>query len=352
MSELVRAAIFFVAFFFLMFCLGSYVQLIVSKEKITFGISVVYGFILYFFLFELVAFPMMILQRSLTELSFVWGILLGVLVIAACVKFRHVWIEQWKERIFRNYTADFYLMMLLIGVQCIFVVLWTDNSPDAAYYVANVSANVATDTINIYEPFTGALQEEFYVRYLFGLYPVHNSVVCQLTGIHPLLLTKTVMSVFTVIMSYLVYAKIGEQLFEKDEKKVWRLLVFFAIAQFFFHTVYSGSTFLFTRGYEGKAILANVVIPFILYLGLCLFGRIDDKKSWFMLFCTGIAGVNISMSGMSILPVAISAVALLAIFVHRAWRYLKYYILCILPSVAVLAVYLLCSKGYLVFGIQ
>lgn len=351
MVELLKAGIVFCALFFIMFSLGNYVLLIGRKEKHSVGCMVIYGFILYFFLFEFIAFPLMITKQPLNRLTAIWSFATVVLVLVSCLKFAGYWRQRWKERKQRGYSLSFYLMLMLIGLQCLFVALWSDNSADAAYYVANVSANIATNTINIYEPFTGVMQEEFYVRYLFGLYPVHNSVVCQLTGISPLVLTKTVMSVFTVILSYLVYIQIGMKLFQNQREKVWKMVCFLSLIQFFFYTMYSNASFLLTRGYEGKAILANVILPFVLYLGICLFENIGKKEIWLMLFCTGIAGADISMSGMSIIPVAVSAVCLSGIIYHRAWSRLKSYVLCILPSIGIILVYLLASRGYITLWI-
>ncbi len=350
MTELIVAGIIFVFLFFIMFCLGNFVRLFEKKEKYSIGCRIVSGFVFYFFLFEIIAFPVMIARQPLHRLTMIWGSVIAFLVLAACVKFGKSWWEEWKARKLRGYSAGFYLMLFLIGLQCVFAALWTDNSPDAAYYVANVSANVATDTINIYEPFTGAMQETFYTRYLFGLYPVHNSVVCQLTGVHPLVLTKTLMSVAAIVLSYTVWAQVGKKLFDKREQ-VWMLLSFLSVIQFFFHTIYSNASFLLTRGYEGKALLANVILPFILYLGLCLFENIKNRSAWLLLFATTVAGVDISMSAMSIVPVAASAACLVAIIGKRSWKSLIYYGICMVPSVLILAVYLLTSKGYLTFHI-
>lgn len=352
MTELFMAGICFGLLFFIMFCFGHFVFLFAGSEE---GMSIqhllISGFIIYFFLFEFFAFPMMILKLPLNILSAVWGVTVAVLVLLVCLKFGKRWIQVWKKRKKQGHSFSFYLMLLLIGLQCVFVALWSDNSADAAYYVANVSANVATNTINIYEPFTGVQMDRFYTRYLFGMYPVHNSVVCQLTGIHPLLYTKTVMSVVTVLLSYTVYAQIGRKLFSGCRENVWKFLCFLSVIQFFFHTVYSNASFLLMRGYEGKAILANVVLPFVLYLDLCLYDDIQNKRIWLMVFCAGIAGVDISMSALSIVPVAVTAVCISVIIARRAWRCLKYYIVCVLPSVGFIIVYLLVSRGYLVLAI-
>ena len=351
MTELFMAGIVFCFLFFGMFSLGNFVLIIEKEKKVSVGCLIICGFVLYFFLFELLAFPMMILRQPLDRLTVAWSVVMILLVLLSFFKFGKAWLQLWKLRKKRGYSLSFYIMIFLIGLQCVFAVLWTDNSPDAAYYVANVSTNIATNTINIYEPFTGIIQDEFYSRYLLGLYTVHNSVVCQLAGIHPLLLTKTVMSVFTIITSYIVYAQIGKKLFFNNREKVWKMLCFLSMIQFFFHTVYSNASFLLMRGYEGKSILANVVLPFVLYLGLCLFEDIKNRGAWMLLFCIGIAGVDISMSAMSIVPVAVSAVCILGIIYHRAWKYLKYYVVCILPSVGIIAIYFLTSRGYLSFRI-
>lgn len=351
MFELIKAAAVFFLLVFSMFCMGSYVTGFSKDLKFSFGRTLISGFIAYFFLFEFFAFPMMVMKQPLSSLTILWCMVLLVLMAVACFRFGKIWIRQWKENKHRRYSPFFYLMLLLIAGQCLFVALWTDNSPDAAYYVANVSANVATNTINIYEPFTGTMQEQFYVRYLFGLYPVHNAVVSQAFKVHPLLLTKTVMSVFTILMSYLIYAQIGKKLFPEKRENVWKLLCFLSVIQFFFHTIYSNSSFLLTRGYEGKAMLANLVLPSVLYFGICLYEKIDDKAVWLMLFCAGVAGVDISMSGMSIVPVAVSAVCLPVILQRRAWKKIGLYLVCMIPSIMILAVYLLASKGYLVFSI-
>lgn len=351
MIELLKVAVLFLVLFVIMFCLGSYVLLMDRKARYSTGSVLVFGFLIYFFGFEIFALPLMLMKQPLNVLSVLWTVTVICLTLFSCVKFSRYWKKIWHGRRHVRYSFSFFLMFLLILAQCIFVVFWTDNSADAAYYVANVSANVATNTINIYEPFTGELQDAFYLRYLFGLYPVHNSVVCQVTGIHPLLLTKTVMSVFTVVFSYLLYAEIGKKLFPEKPENIWRMICFLSLIQFFFHTTYSNASFLLTRGYEGKAILANIIVPAVLYLGLCLYENTNDRVVWSMLFLAAVAGVNISMSGMSIIPVAESAVILPVIICHKKWRKLINYGICLVPSVVILVVYIMGSRGYFSFEI-
>ena len=93
MTELFMAGICFGLLFFIMFCFGHFVFLFAGSEE---GMSIqhllISGFIIYFFLFEFFAFPMMILKLPLNILSAVWGVTVAVLVLLVCLKFGKRWI--------------------------------------------------------------------------------------------------------------------------------------------------------------------------------------------------------------------------------------------------------------------
>ncbi|MCI5650132.1 MAG: DUF6077 domain-containing protein [Fusicatenibacter sp.] len=353
MLTMIKIAAVFLGMLFLFFCFGSY--FVFEKRREAHGIAraVLFGFIAYYFLFELISFPMMLAQTSLRALTTVWTIVVVLVAVTAFVRY----LGEWKNCLDRQRAvrlpgqASFYVMLLVIGFQCYLVAVTPDNSVDSAYYVANVSTNLATNTINCYDPFTGAALEGFNIRYLFGMYPVANSVVCDLTGIHPLVLTKVVLFVMTVVLSYLVYAQIGFSLFGEKKESVWLMLCFISILNLCFHTLYSNASFLLTRGYEGKAILSNVILPLVFYFGLCLYEKMEDRNIWKLIFMTGIAAVDISMSSMLIVPAAVSAVVLPQIVMKKKWKQAGKYVVCMIPSAAVLIVYFLGSRGILQFPI-
>lgn len=238
-------------------------------------------------------------------------------------------------------------MLVLIGIQLYFVAALQENgSADAAYYVGSVTTNLATDSISSFDPYTGKALDFFNIRYVFSMYPAANAVLCRLTGLHPLVVTKMILCMMTVVLSYLVYAQIGKALL-KEKQMVWVLLCFISVVNLNFHTIFSNASFLLTRGYEGKAVLCNIILPFLFYLGLRMYQEKNGKRVWLLFFMTGVAAIDLTMSSMMTVPVAMSAVILPNLVRKKRWGQSGLYLLAVLPCVLVLGVYLLGVRGIL-----
>lgn len=330
-------------------CLGSFFIRENRYESSHLGETVLFGFIAYYFLFEVISVPMMLLGGKLHVLGYVWAAVIAVLTVSSVCFHLGMW-RQWgknKEHFWKGKSAAFYLMLLLIGIQIYYVAALQENgSADAAYYVGSVTTNLATDSISSFDPYTGKALDFFNIRYVFSMYPTANAVLCRLTGFHPLIVTKVILSVMTVVLSYLVYAQIGKRLL-KENRAVWILLCFISIVNLNFHTTFSNASFLLTRGYEGKAVLCNIILPFLFYLGLCLYQEKNEKRAWLLFFLTGVAAIDLTMSSMMTVPVAMSAVILPNLVMKKRWGQIGLYLLAVLPCVLVLGVYLLGVRGVL-----
>lgn len=114
-----------------------------------------------------------------------------------------------------------------------------------------------------------------------------------------------------------------------------------------FHTIFSNASFLLTRGYEGKAVLCNIILPFLFYLGLRMYQEKNGKRVWLLFFMTGVAAIDLTMSSMMTVPVAMSAVILPNLVRKKRWGQIGLYLLAVLPCVLVLGVYLLGVRGIL-----
>ena len=127
-------------------CLGSFFIRENRYESGHLGETVLFGFIAYYFLFELISVPMMVLGAKLHLLAWVWAAVVTVLVIASICLHLGMW-REWGKRsggFWRGKTAAFYVMLVLIGIQLYFVAALQENgSADAAYYVGSVTTNLA-----------------------------------------------------------------------------------------------------------------------------------------------------------------------------------------------------------------
>ena len=205
MAEIIKAGIGLVLEFVVFFCLGN---LLMRKLKMReeASLSLVLGYILYFSLFEIAAVPMVLSWAPLHVLSAVWAVLLTALIVFSVIAFRKQWLWQIKEMgsAVKAHGLLFFLVALVILIQCLIVVCYQDTTVDAAYYVGMVSTSLYTDTLGRYNPYTGLIYETFQARYVFSTYPMHNAVWCQILGMHPIVQAKIVMPVFNVLVSNLI----------------------------------------------------------------------------------------------------------------------------------------------------
>ena len=106
--------------------------------------------------------------------------------------------------------------------------------------------------------------------------------------------------------------------------------------------------FLLTRSFEGKASIANIVIPSVLTIAVSLWRRRDESAFW-ELFLVNFAAVCFSASGMFSLALSLAAVFPLA-FIRKKPSYLLGLFLGSLPVLLWAGAYVLASRGVFVMA--
>lgn len=330
MRELVIAAVGFVFQLAVFFCVGSLLMSMMKmkRESMT---AVIVGYLAYFAVFELLAVPMTLLLVPLKILTAVWAAFMAAVCVLSLVKLHKQWIRQFKEfaagigKMFREHSVWFLLALTAVILQCLIVVLYQDNTQDAAYYVGTVSTSVYTGTLGRYNPFTGQAMSVFSARYVFSAFPMNNAVWCVLTGLPALIQCKIVMSLINILVANAIIWQTGRQLFGGEKKQADFVVFLVFLLNLSTGTIYTPGTFLFTRFYEGKALLANVAIPMVLLISICLFrlwntenvtppaakGRIchlplQERNIWILLFLTAVSAICFSGSAI-IFPAVIGA---------------------------------------------
>lgn len=330
--------------FILYFLFGSLICTKVRSDgRLSLPVCILTGFFLYYSLFTCFCVPVMYRWRPLSMLSSIWAVVIVVVAVLAVIlnlkKFRTITFE------FDN-TGVLMACVILTVVEAVIIVCAYHFTLDAAYYVANVGTSVETNMMNVYDPYTGDWQDHFQMRYFFATYPQMDAVMCYLFGIHPLLQTKVVMAAITVFLTNLVYVLIGRELFD-EEKKTFLFLLFASIAHFFFITIYTSSNFLVTRTYEGKSILANVILPSVMYFYIKI--KKDDRIIWWiLLFIICFGSTVVSNSSNMIVPAALAVFFVPLFIIKRNWKILIKAFLCMIPSLVMLLVYVAYVKALFV----
>lgn len=320
-------------------------------EELKLGLSVLVGFFSYYSLFFAACVPVMKMFRPLSMLTAIWVPIALTIVVISIIINGKAWIDKARCLILKAKSQPFLVLALIIilGVQIYIVTTSYNFTLDASYYVAGVATNVETNMINVYDPFTGAWQDHFEMRYFFATYPVSDAVVCQLTGISPLIQTKSIMAATVIILTNLLYYMIAKLLFDGREKESVLMIGFMFLMNMMFITIYTSSLFLYTRTYEGKAIVGNLSILAVFYMFALLVTENKPRLYWVLLFLICFGSTTVSSSANMLIPAELSILFLPDIIIKKRFKDLIPYAVCILPGIILALAFVLYVKGYFVF---
>ena len=110
---------------------------------------------------------------------------------------------------------------------------------------------------------------------------------------------------------------------------------------------YSAENFLLVRATQGKAVIANVIIPVLIYLLFRLMTYLESKQTpkmvyWLLLVLTMVAGCLCSTLGTVLTCMIVGVVGLCIAVVYKNWKVLIPLMLsCVIPAVFALLYFLL-----------
>ena len=315
------------------------------------GLFLVVGFFVYYFLFFVVIFPFMVKYRPLTWFLKAWLPIVGVVIVVSGILNGKSAIDHLKE--VARYALEHKVVALIIGAvilaQVIIVTTTYNFTLDAAYYVANVTTTLETNMINVYDPFTGAWQDHYEVRYLFATYPINDAVMCWLFAVPALIQTKLTMSAVVIILVNVLYIMIAKVLFEDNAKGVAVMVAMMFFVNVMLYTIFTSSLFLLTRSYEGKTVIGNLSIMTIFYIFMLLINDEIITYPWLSMFLVSLGSMTISTSGNMLIPALLSVLFVPYMIVKKTLKPLPKFIACVLPGVLMLVVYVLYIEGFFVF---
>lgn len=324
----------------------------ICKDRLSVGNTLIYGFVIYFMLFEIVALPFKLMLKPLSILSYVWLIVLILFcVFGGKKKKQRIHLKSYLEG-----KSLFYILVIVIIVIQITLVINNihDGSPvDSAYYVGTTGSSVMTNTIEVYDPYTGMKREILDSQYLLMTYSIHNAVISKLTGIHPLIVYHQIMSPIVLIMNNVIFYKLAEEFFSSKEKECFIAWFIMLLVQYYSYSMYTTSGFLYYRAFEGKTIIGNVIIPItILFLIRTWKDGSVDVNGVKKVIAVSVCSITFSMSGVILMPVLLSMYYVPAIIIKRSKILMKQYVICMVVSFFTLILYLIVAKEVIVIPIR
>ena len=266
-------------------------------------IAYITGFMIMLALFELIAVPVILNVKygSFRMLS----ICFSASVIAVDVIGTYLWLKDrglagsGKNRldVWRGSTAEssipageikkssigMRIMWIIVGAILLYMLYmavtrsWFDG--DDAYYVTQSVITQQTGTMYQIQPYTGG-STSLDLRHVMAAFTMWIAYMSTACGFHAAVFCHTVLPVFVIPLTELIYYEIAKKLFgRKHNDMVPIFMIFVMLFQIFGSTsIYTSETFLLTRTWQGKSMVANFIFPLMLWLWMEILDIGDDKS--------------------------------------------------------------------------
>lgn len=243
----------------------------------------------------------------------------------------------------KHFSWEMATAILLILLQIAVLVFYAHMDADDSFYVGTATTAVQTDTIFEVNPYTGALYQALPRRYVLSPFPVFLAVVSRLcAGLHPAIVAHTIFPAVFLFLAYLVLYQYSSRFFKEDMgKKGMFMLLCSVLIWFSGYSVYNSETFTMVRIWQGKAVLAGVMLPWLFFLCMEIMGKEKPEYPWSTLFLTNGACCLLSSMGIMLAPLMMGCFILINLIKFRdSHRFFKS-IVCCLPSLILGAAYIL-----------
>lgn len=338
-----------------------------KKKNFTVGECFLAGYLFLFCLGEVILLPACALDLSLSLTSLLFGTVLTVAALYGLWTLKGCWKggratagkavketrknqKEQKSSGIRRQIADrlrrispfMYLAILMITVQVVIASFYAHMDADDAFYVGTATAAVETNTLFSIDPYTGFAYKVLPKRYALSPFPVLLAVISRLCGgLHPAILAHVVYPIVFLPMVYVCFYYLGRKYFREDGHARGLFLMFTAVLTWFSgFSVYTSGNFTLVRLWQGKAMLAGLLLPFTLYLCLCTLMETEEEYSYLLLFMANLACCHVSSMGIMLSPIMIGTFALIAAVKKHSFMPVIKGVICCLPS-------LILGVGYL-----
>lgn len=333
---------------------------LLDKERKFLGLPLVCGYIVQWFVFQMIAVPVILLQQkvsffNLTFLTWVYIFLLALLAIGTvlfCKRKRGFLNLQFPVESFawgKTGKVFFALFWIIFALQMLGIVFLAFADGDDAYYVAVATIAEKSDKMYLVPAYTGGTGE-MDLRHSLAPMPIWIAFISRVTGVHAAIVAHVAVPVVLLLITYGIYACIGQALC-KDKRDMVPLFLFVSSLLILFgnYSLKTAETFLITRTAQGKAVLGNVIFPFAILLLILLIERVVKKED------TGVMlwGLLIMLSGAACLCSGLGGVLVIILYgvtgfyislCSKRWNIFRRLVSCCLPALLCMALYLFVQK--------
>lgn len=330
------------------FLLGMIPVKYMNKVQKTPAMTYVCGWFVSFAIFELVAIPFILAEKSFTTLVVVYSIVIVIVAIVSVWQGKGLIPEFWAQRkrwkdLPWGSKCLWILFFVIVSAQLYAAVFLEYYDGDDAYYVATSVLTNTFDTMYVRDAYTGQMYP-LDIRHALSPTPIYQAWLSRVSGVHPAIISHTVLGAVWLVFMYAIYGQIANRLFwkEKQYKPLFLCLlsIWFGFGNI---SLYTAETFAMTRTWQGKGLMAGMVLP---ALFLCLVYLLDKKVNigtWMMFEAVLLSAVFATSVSFMLIPTIVGVAAVIFGLCKKSWRLFLQMCICCVPCLILAMCYLFLS---------
>lgn len=236
-------------------------------------------------------------------------------------------------------SAVICFLLLLVPIVMSFVLQYADG--DDSYYLALATQIESNNMLRGIIPYTGETSA-IDLRHAWAGGVTFTAYLARVTGLHTAIIAHFLLPPFLLVIMYMIYWLIAKVLL-KDKKEYIALFMITIVLMYIFGNVsiYTATTFMITRTWQGKAMFSNLIVPIFILCFLMMKEHGSKKIYWVTIAIVGIASIFASTMGIFFAPVFIGLATMVIAIANKKWKYLLGYLVSMLPVLGYAVLYML-----------
>lgn len=323
---------------------GVLLKKIIKSESNNLCSTVLYGFVLTFAIFEIINIPFIAMQKNTTKIIYIIFLILNVLYIALSYIIKpkikdYNFIYSIKSiKIKKNIeTLFFILAIIVILFQIINSTMLFKQDADDSFYVSWAAEARELESMYDKSPNTGLEESTIDYKYLLNSWEIYGGFTARLFNIDTATLFHTAYQIIYISIAYMAYYLVLKKVL-KGKNVGLGLLALSIIFLFSGVSVRFKGIFLLGRIHQGKSILINIIIPFVIYEFLDYHNL--KKENFIMLIITYIAAIAYSPITIWLLSL-VYGLFLAIIFIKRDFKTFGKSLIVLIPIAIISLLYII-----------
>ena len=233
---------------------------------------------------------------------------------------------------------------LLLCLQWVLTIFLAYEEGDDAFYFATATITEQSNTMYLILPYTG-FSTGLDARHGLAPFPVWIAYLAKVSGIPALVVAQVILPLALMGMAYGIYYLIAKKLCTGKEETVPMFMVLTEVLFLFGgYSLFTAENFLLVRAAQGKAVIACIILPFLLYLVMRMLDKLNKQEKsgagfWLLMAATTTAACLCSTLGTILSSMLLGIAGLCTAVSYRKGRILIPMALCCVVPVCMALLY-------------